>query len=41
MVKESIDLKLQQLKLEIKAFTSNMADVVRNELSEQLIEYSG
>ncbi|XP_071126570.1 uncharacterized protein [Mytilus edulis] len=34
MVKESIDLKLQQIESQITAFTSNMSDVVRNELNE-------
>ncbi|XP_052076432.1 uncharacterized protein LOC127714418 isoform X2 [Mytilus californianus] len=40
MVKEIIDLKLQQIELQITAFTSNMSDVVRNELAIKLNEYS-
>ncbi|CAG2238493.1 RFC3_5 [Mytilus edulis] len=40
MAKESIDLKLQQIELQIAAFTSSMSDVVKNELSIKMNEYS-
>ncbi|CAG2193466.1 unnamed protein product [Mytilus edulis] len=39
-VQESIDRKLQQINQEIIEYTSNMSDIVRNELSVQLNEYS-
>lgn len=41
MAKEKIDLKLQQIELQIAAFTSSMSDVVKNELSIKMNEYSG